>query len=385
MAPSMWPTSLAGRSGYRSHTASASTRCCRAASGSSSSTASAERSERAGKRDDVAVGARDIERLPRVRDGGLALTERRLLRRESREVNTQVVGSGVPTGPVDHSLLHRTRGLDVADHGRHEHAGLHDVQRRDVVGIAAELLRLGEVGFGTIEVTAVACRPTGHRSHERQPIGVGSAHHRQRLLGLVEDRPDGEEDAERARRCCTHDGDDVVGPLTLERPGEGDAHVLGLALDASDPLQLFGALQARARHAPGSPEKYAAWRSRTSTISSGSMRCSAYWRIVSSSPYAGSGPSVYDDDERPRDQARHEIEHVVGLDVAAAAHRLGRFEGARAREDREAAEHHLLRSREHVVGPVDRRAQRRVTLDRAPLPTGKEAEPLVEASRDLRR
>ena len=78
-------------------------------------------------------------------------------------------------------------------------------------------------------------------------------------------------------------------------------------------------------------------------------------------------------------------EHVVRLDPVSGGDRFGRVEGEATGEHREAAEHELLDRVQERIGPVDRGAQRLVTLQHGAPAAGEEPEPLVEAGQHLRR
>ena len=97
---------------------------------------------------------------------------------------------------------------------------------------------------------------------------------------------------------------------------------------------------------------------------------------------AGLGTGAVDDDERLVDQARQHVEHIVRGSVLARDDELRGFEGAAAGEDREAREDEPLHRGEEVVRPVDRGAQRVVTLHATPA-AGEEPEALVNAARQL--
>ena len=97
---------------------------------------------------------------------------------------------------------------------------------------------------------------------------------------------------------------------------------------------------------------------------------------------AGLGTGAIDDDERLVDQARQHVEHLVNGSVLVRDDELHGLEGAAAGEDRQAREDEPLHRGEEVVRPVDRGAQRVVTLHAAPA-AGEEPEALVNAARQL--
>ncbi len=73
----------------------------------------------------------------------------------------------------------------------------------------------------------------------------------------------------------------------------------------------------------------------------------------------------------------------IAIDRVARAHGLRRLEGRSPGEHGQAAEDRPLRLGQQVVAPVDRRPQRLVPGDGGPAAAGQQAEPVVEAGRDL--
>ena len=59
-------------------------------------------------------------------------------------------------------------------------------------------------------------------------------------------------------------------------------------------------------------------------------------------PVTGLGPSVFGHHQRPRHQARQQVEHRAGIDAVPAADRLGRLQGGAADEHRQPREQDLF-------------------------------------------
>ena len=95
------------------------------------------------------------------------------------------------------------------------------------------------------------------------------------------------------------------------------------------------------------------------------------------------GVGGLDEDHGLVHELRQEVERLSGVELGSGADALDRLEREPACEHRQAAEQRLLRLREQVVAPVERRAQRLLARLRRPAASRQEAEPIVEPLRDL--
>ena len=89
------------------------------------------------------------------------------------------------------------------------------------------------------------------------------------------------------------------------------------------------------------------------------------------------------EDERLLDQRVHDVGEVGRVERLVGADGLGRRQVAAAGEHRQPLEHPLLVVEQQLVAPVDDGAQRLLPRQRRPGAAGEQAEPIVEAGRDL--
>ncbi len=115
------------------------------------------------------------------------------------------------------------------------------------------------------------------------------------------------------------------------------------------------------------------------------LRRAGHGRSRGPSRAAGSAPRPgrVGEHERLLDEPAEQVEDVQRIDRVACAHRLRRLEGGAPGEDGQASQDGPLGLGQQVVAPVDRGPQRLVAGDGRPTATGQEAEPVVQAGRDL--
>ncbi len=165
------------------------------------------------------------------------------------------------------------------------------------------------------------------------------------------------------------------GPRRLvQRP----AQVVGLGVQAVQPRSLFGAVQT-GRGAFGERAVVAqvafAYGVEVRHVDQPLARVRGD-RLEK--PVAPAGRRVHDDHQRPVDQPRHQVEHVVVGDPVPRADRLGGRQVAAAAERGQPAQHDPLRRAEEFPTPVDHRAQRLLARGRPALTGGQDAEPFAE-------
>ena len=87
--------------------------------------------------------------------------------------------------------------------------------------------------------------------------------------------------------------------------------------------------------------------------------------------------------QRLIDQPGKQLEHAPLFHRLAAAHTFCGLQCPASREHRQATEQELLRVRQQVVTPIDRRKQRLVPRQRGPAAAGQQIQAIVQTIRDL--
>jgi hypothetical protein len=90
-----------------------------------------------------------------------------------------------------------------------------------------------------------------------------------------------------------------------------------------------------------------------------------------------------EDDQRLFDQLRQDVEQCAPLRLARAAHRFRSFERETSRENGKTPEEHALLVVQELVAPVDQRTQCLLARERGLVVASQQAEPVVEARRDV--
>ena len=183
----------------------------------------------------------------------------------------------------------------------------------------------------------------------------------------------------------TDQGDQQIGPVVIARPAERGADVVQLGVEAGGRLRAVAASERRGGGLDEGAEVLRVAGAETSgVVELGQPLPRVLAQRVEES-VAGTGGGVVGDDHRLRHQAGEMAEHVVRFDACSAGDRVGRVEGESAGEHRQAAEHQPLHRVQQVIRPVDRGAQRLMTLQHGASAAGEEPEPFVEAGEHLRR
>src|SRR5450759_5301084 len=99
-------------------------------------------------------------------------------------------------------------------------------------------------------------------------------------------------------------------------------------------------------------------------------------------PVASRPLSILDEYQRLIDERAEQVEHRVALEPVTGGHLLGQVERPATGEHREAAQQRAPVLAQQLIAPVDRRAQRLLTRQRAARPSGQQAETIRERRRD---
>ncbi len=277
----------------------------------------------------VAVFARDRDRFVAVGDGLLGMVrfecgDPQELERDRHRREARLAGQ-VDAGPAQVLAL-----FDAADTVRGvagEAEELHSLRGRD---------RHAVLECGVVPLVAVP------ESAHREPIELETVHEPDQRVGLV----------------------------VVASPHERSAEIVVLGVEAEAPLFAVGTFEGRGGGLDDDQEVFRVAGVHTRDVVELGEPLPRVLAQRVEEAVTGAGSGVIGDDHRLRDQAREIAQYIMELDTFPRSDRFGRVEREATREQREAAEHELLDRVEERIRPVDRGAQRLVTLQYGAPPAG---------------